>query len=134
MATFTVSGTASRLVSASLPWKFLLTAVPFQVFLTDHPSTYPTAGLRWGTATQVPREPGQPRPGVEGVGLFGDEALEFDEEAKNGNRAAAASRRRHPPRGLFGVGVLATVPTAEGVPLAVTALRAGRQVLGGLHA
>jgi len=68
----------------------------------DDPSTYPTAGLRWGTATQVPREPGQPRSGVEGVGLFGDEALEFDE----GGQKRQPALPRHPEDGTRHVGYL----------------------------
>jgi hypothetical protein len=50
-ATLTCSGTAGWLVSALLFWYFFPTAVPFfEVSLVDHPSGYPTAGIRRGTA------------------------------------------------------------------------------------
>src|SRR5215213_6207998 len=43
----------------SVFWLFLPTAVPFLVvFLAVHPSTYRTAGLRWGTATSSSTSPG----------------------------------------------------------------------------
>src|SRR5664280_2165417 len=41
--------------------EFLVTVVPFLVGVLATPNTYPTAGFRRGTATQVPRDPGQPR-------------------------------------------------------------------------
>src|SRR5664280_451777 len=42
--------------------EFLVTVVPFLVGVLATPNTYPTAGFRRGTATQVPRDPGQPLP------------------------------------------------------------------------
>jgi len=34
--------------------------VPFLVVSWRTPNTYPTGGVRRGTATQIPRDPGQP--------------------------------------------------------------------------
>src|ERR1035437_3125317 len=42
-------------------WCLLVTVVPFLVGVLATPNTYPTAGFRRGTATQVPRDQGQPR-------------------------------------------------------------------------
>src|SRR5450759_1779091 len=41
-------------------WYLLVTVVPFLVVSWRMPNTYPNGGVRRGTATQVPRDPGQP--------------------------------------------------------------------------
>ena len=51
IATLTCSGTASELVSNSVLWYFLVTAVPVLGRLWRTPNTYLTAGLGRGTAT-----------------------------------------------------------------------------------
>jgi len=38
----------------------LVTVVPFLVVSWRTPNTYPMGGVRRGTATQIPRDPGQP--------------------------------------------------------------------------
>jgi len=43
-------------------WYLLVTVVPFLVVSWRMPNTYPTGGVRRGTVTHIPREPGQPRP------------------------------------------------------------------------
>jgi hypothetical protein len=43
-------------------WYLLVTVVPFLVGVLATPNTCPTAGFRRGTATQIPRDPGQPPP------------------------------------------------------------------------
>jgi len=42
-------------------WYLLVTVVPFLVVSWRTPNTYPTGGVRRGTATQIPRDPGQPQ-------------------------------------------------------------------------
>jgi hypothetical protein len=41
-------------------WYLLVTVVPFLVVSWRTPNTYPTGGVRRGTATQIPRDLGQP--------------------------------------------------------------------------
>jgi len=41
-------------------WYLLVTVVPFLVVSWRTPNTYPMGGVRRGTATQIPRDPGQP--------------------------------------------------------------------------
>ncbi len=63
----TSSGTASlgsELVFGVFFWYLLVTVVPFFVVSWRMPNTYPTGCVRRGTATQVPRDPGQPLPKV----------------------------------------------------------------------
>jgi len=58
IAIVTASGTASPgpvLVLGMVFWYLLVTVVPFLVGVLATPNTYPTAGFRRGTATQVPR-------------------------------------------------------------------------------
>src|SRR5947209_15115978 len=67
-AILTVSGTASALTLASLfsLWYFFPTAVPFQVFLADHPIPTARQVSGGGPPPQLPREPGQPHQRVRG--------------------------------------------------------------------
>ena len=63
----TSSGTARPgpvLVLGMVFWYLLVTVAPFLVGVLATPNTYPKAGFRRGTATQVPRDPGQPRIGI----------------------------------------------------------------------
>ena len=63
IAMLTSSGMASpgpELVFGVLFWYLLVMVVPFLVVSWRMPNTYPTGGVRRGTATQVPRDPGQP--------------------------------------------------------------------------
>jgi len=39
-------------------WYLLVTVVPFLVVSWRTPNTYPMGGVRRGTATQIPRDPG----------------------------------------------------------------------------
>jgi len=61
IAMVTSSGMASpgpELVFGVFFWYLLVTVVPFLVVSWRMPNTYPTGGVRRGTATQVPRDPG----------------------------------------------------------------------------
>jgi len=63
IAMVTSSGMASRgpeLVFGMFFSYLLVTVVPFLVVSWRMPNTYPTGGVRRGTATQAPRDPGQP--------------------------------------------------------------------------
>src|SRR5665811_1699041 len=63
IATVTSSGTASpgpALAFGVFLWYLLVTVVPFLVVSWRTPNTYPMGGVRRGTATQIPRDPGQP--------------------------------------------------------------------------
>jgi hypothetical protein len=63
MAMVTASGTASPgpvLVLGMVFWYLLCTVVPFLVGVLATPNTYLNGGVRRGTATQFPRDPGQP--------------------------------------------------------------------------
>ena len=44
-------------------WYLLVTVVPFLVVSWRMPNTYLNGGVRRGTATQIPRDPGQPLTG-----------------------------------------------------------------------
>jgi hypothetical protein len=64
IAMVTASGTASPgpvLVFGMFFWYLLFTVVPFLVGVLATPNTYLNGGVRRGTATQFPRDPGQPR-------------------------------------------------------------------------
>src|SRR5450759_2034792 len=63
IAIVTASGTASPaplLVVGMFFWDLLVMVVPFLVVSWRTPNTYPTGGVRRGTATQIPRDQGQP--------------------------------------------------------------------------
>jgi hypothetical protein len=64
IATVTSSGTASPGPALDFDvffWYMLVTVEPFLVVSWRRPNTYPMGGVRRGTATQIPRDPGQPR-------------------------------------------------------------------------
>jgi hypothetical protein len=72
-------------------WYFLVTVVPFLVVSWCTPNTYPMGGVRRGTATQVPRDPGQP-PNTARVPLTGTPTRPADLTL----RSIDAPQRRHP--------------------------------------
>jgi len=103
----------------------LVTVVPFLVVSWRMPNTYPTGGVRRGTATQVPRDPGQPRSG--GPDPFGSpHALDpggFPGVVSFGMSSARSGYRKASPSDWWDAAELAARTLWGGLPSAPVTTR-----------